>query len=223
MIKRGNTIRVVYNGLDIDEFSSPPQPGLFKERYGIQARFLVVYLGRIHHRKGIEVLVEACAKLHKEGRDVALAIVGADEGYQHVLESLIDGLSFREQTRFIGVLTGQAKLTACVDADVLVYASGHELFGMVPCEAIMCNTPAIVANDSGCGEIISRIGGGYLVHYGDVSQLKDAITHVLECPEEARDRARKGRQYIIQNLTWDKIIDQVENIYTDVLSEREQT
>ena len=50
---------------------------------------------------------------------------------------------------------------------VLVYPSRDEIFGLVPLEALLCGTPVIVADDSGCGEVIQTVGGGQLVPVGD--------------------------------------------------------
>ena len=58
------------------------------------------------------------------------------------------------RTIFTGLLRGQERLEALADADVVVYPSEDEVFGLVPLEALLCGTPVIVADDSGCGEIV---------------------------------------------------------------------
>src|SRR2546430_9464487 len=76
--------------------------------------------------------------------------------------SLVRGVGLVRRTLFTGVLRGSDRLEALADADGLVYPSQDEIFGLVPLEAILSGTPVVVADDSGCGEIVSRTGGGRL-------------------------------------------------------------
>jgi glycosyltransferase involved in cell wall biosynthesis len=82
----------------------------------------------------------------------------------------VEQLGLSDKVRFIGFMSPLA--AAYQDADVLVYPSTYEIFGLVPFEALLCGTPVIVTDDCGCGEIIKEAGCGYLVHYGDVAGLE---------------------------------------------------
>ena len=106
---------------------------------------------------------------------------------------------------------------AYADADLLVYPAIYEIFGLVPFEAIICGTPVIVTDDSGCGEIVKEADCGYLVRYGDVESLKNQILYVLNNPDEAKKKVMQGQKYIYNNLTWDKIVTKVEEVYENCI------
>ena len=89
------------------------------------------------------------------------------------------------------MLRGRERLEALADADVVVYPSEHEVFGLVPLEAILSGTPVVVADDSGCAEVVGAIDGGQIVPLGDAAALADAIERVLE---QSRALARGGSE-----------------------------
>jgi len=81
----------------------------------------------------------------------------------------------------------------------------------------MCGTPVIVCDDCGCGEIIREADCGYLVKYGDVADLSEMIGNVLNHPEENAKKVQAGKEYIREQLAWERIVSQVENVYHDAI------
>lgn len=209
-------ISVIYNGMDIESFKSLPEHGKFKEKYGINGR-MILYLGRIHKSKGIEFAIEAFSKLIEEIDDVILVIAGSDDGYKAELEKLIEKLNLNDKIKFTGFVDENDKISAYVDADLFVhtvrYMGG---VGLTPLEAILCNTPVIVTEE--CGEFIKKAGCGYLVEYGDVNDLKEKMKYLLENPEEETNMVKRGKRYIEENLTWDKVIMKFDEVYENVAS-----
>jgi len=85
-------------------------------------------------------------------------------------------------------------LLALADADIVVYPSRDEAFGLVPLEALQAGTPVVVCNDSGCGEIISGIDGGLLVPRRGCRGAVGRIAAVLATsPGGAQPRRGPGR------------------------------
>jgi glycosyltransferase involved in cell wall biosynthesis len=82
---------------------------------------------------------------------------------------------------------------------------------------MMCGTPVIVTDDCGCGELVEESGAGYLVKYGDIEGLKEKMKWVIENPEEGKEMAESGKKYIEENLTWDKVVKRVEEVYEDCI------
>ncbi len=110
---------------------------------------------------------------------------------------------------FTGLLRGRERLEALADADVAVYASRDEAFGLVPLEALLCGTPVVVGDDAGCGEVISATGGGLLVPPGDAGTLAAALRQILAAPGAFRQaaaqaagrvRARYGQELVCARL-----------------------
>jgi glycosyltransferase involved in cell wall biosynthesis len=205
---------------DIRPFAELPAYGLFREKFGLQGKKVVIFMGRINAIKGIEFLIKSFAKLAPTNQNAVLVIVGPDDGYKVVLESLTKELGLIDRISFTGFLGGADKRSALLDADLLVQTSLFERGPGSPFEAVLCNTPIIVTRNTGAGELVAQVDAGYLVDYGDENQLTGLMQHILEDPGEARAKALKARQYIIDNLSWEKLIVQYEELYQSVIKAR---
>jgi glycosyltransferase involved in cell wall biosynthesis len=210
-------IAVIPNPSDLAEFEAPIERGTFRHKSRLGDGELVIFLGKLTPRKRLDVLARAFASLNRPG--ARLVVVGNDMGYGGELERLIGTLRINDRTLLTGLLTGRDRLEALADADVVVYPSKDEIFGLVPIEAILCGTPVVVADDSGCGEVIRRVGGGLVARQGDVADLAHAVARVLDAAAEwrraANDAATRAREW----YTAAPVCDQLEAVYNDVLSE----
>ena len=204
----------------IEDFSQLPPASIFRRRYNIKEMHIILFLGRIHEIKGIDFLVESFFELTKDRDDVILAIVGPDDGYKSTLEELIDKLNLANKVLFTGFLSGNDKLSALVDATLLVQTSRYEQGAWAPFEAILCNTPIIVSSNSGAGEDVRRIDAGYLVEWGNKKELKDAMQKILGAPTEAMVKTQKAKEYIIKNLSMEKNVEKYEKVYMDCIKEK---
>ena len=201
----------------IEEFSQLPPPGRFRSKYNIKDKQIVLFLGRIHWIKGLDFLVESFYELAKYRSQAILVIVGPDNGYKSTLDKLINNLDLSDKVLFTGFLGGEGKLSALVDADVVVQTSIHEQGAGAPLEAVLCNTPIIVSSNSGAGEDVRKIDAGYLVEYGNKSELRDTIQYILDDPDEAQSKTQKARDYIISNLSWQKQVEKYEKLYSELI------
>ena len=206
-------ITVIPNGVNYVSSTSLPPSGQFREQYGIHEKHIILYVGRIHKIKGIDFLIRAFNSfiLTWTGDDVVLVIGGPDDGYRSVLENLVEQLGLSGRVRFVDFISTVE--AAYQDADVLVYPSTYEIFGLVPFEALLCGTPVIVTDDCGCGELIKEAECGYLVHYGDVAGLSETLRSALEHPDVNRRMVEAGRRYIEEHLAWESVVKQVEAMY----------
>src|SRR5262249_45761259 len=132
------------------------------------------------------------------------------------IHRLAQSLEIASRVHFVGLLEGDDKLAAYADADVVAYPSAEEIFGLVPFESLMCGTPAVVCNDSGCGEVMQAAGGGLLVPYGDPLALAQALSTLLQDRRRREQFVASGRQYIQQHLGWERIADQTRCLYQQV-------
>jgi glycosyltransferase involved in cell wall biosynthesis len=198
----------------VEEFADLPERGLFRARHGfVDSERIVMFLGRIHWIKGIDLLTESFARLASRRRDVRLVIVGPDDGYRSELEALIAGLKLHDRVSFTGFLGGREKLSALVDADVVVQTSRYEQGAWAPIEAVLCGTPIVVSDNSGAGEDVRRMNAGYLVRFGDLDDLAGAIGHVLDNRAEAITRTLAARDFVEKNLSMAAELDKYEHLY----------
>jgi glycosyltransferase involved in cell wall biosynthesis len=212
-------IRIIYNGLNLDEFSNLPQPGTFRKMIpGKDGHSRVILcLGRLHRLKGINFLIKALMQLQTTSERILLAIVGPDDGELRNLQALTKSHNLQDRVWFAGPLYGREKLAAMQDADVLVSPSFYEIFGLVPFEALMCGTPVIVAEDSGMGQLIRDAEAGYLTPYGNAQALAEALQHVFLHPDEAEQKVESGKRFIQEHLSWGENISELETLYQQCL------
>jgi glycosyltransferase involved in cell wall biosynthesis len=203
------------NGLDLGEFRPLPPRGLFRSRIGLDPdRPMVVYLGQLSPRKGVEHLVEAFNRDSPAG--AALVVGGNDMGGGRLARAVADP---HAPVHFVGLLEGEERIQLLVDADVLVYPSTDEVFGLVPFEGLLSGTPAVVGDDCGCGELIEGAGAGLLVRHGDVPSLRSRIQRLLEDRGLAADMVERGRDYIHRNFAWPRVAALHMAMYERILAE----
>jgi glycosyltransferase involved in cell wall biosynthesis len=211
-----NKIEVIPNGLNETDYRCLQKRGTFRKRMDINDDAKVVlYVGRLHKIKGIEFLINSFGSLTYEMNNVFLVIAGPDEGCKIKLEKLAHNLNLNNNIRFTGYLKNVSE--AYCDADVLVYPSIYEIFGLVPFEAILCGTPVIVTDDCGCSKLIEVANCGQLVKYGDFNDLKAKMKLVLENPQVGKNAVNNGKHYIDNNLLWERIVLKMEECYENCI------
>ncbi|MCK5236970.1 MAG: glycosyltransferase, partial [Deltaproteobacteria bacterium] len=214
-------VRVIYNGIELDDYRDLPPKGEFKKNFGLEGKKVILYLGKFTPRKGMDFLTRAFARLKKNSRDdIKLVFVGNDMGFKSKVLEIIKEEGLSDSVVFTGLLTGRDKLAAYVDADVLAYPAVHEIFGLVPFEALMCGAPVVVTDDCGCGLIIEREGAGETVKYNDTRALADKLGKILSDGEEVSESVKKGQEFIEKNLSWEIIGKRYEEFYKEVLGKK---
>jgi len=211
-------IRLQHPLLDISEFAVLPEKGAFRQAYGLDSRPIVLFLGRIHHAKGLDTLLYAFQSVIRS-KDAKLVIAGQADGYKAELEKLADRMDIPSWLLFTGHLSGVQKLAALVDANVLVQPSRNEAGARPSLEAIMCDTAVIVSKDTGAGKEIASFDGGLLFDSDSSEELAKVIQETIDHPDEARARTEKARVYIEANLSLDNGIVGYERLYQEVLGE----
>ena len=149
------------NGIDLEEFSDLPVPGAFRQRIGVSEEIpLVLFLGRLHPKKGLDLLIPAFAKAASS--HAVLAIVGAgDAGYEKVLRQQAASVGLEQRVKFVGFLHGRDRIAAFADSTIFVLPSYSENFGNTVMESLAAGTPVIVSDQVNLHpEIISAEVGG---------------------------------------------------------------
>jgi len=219
-------IRLIPNPVDLSEFTSPLARGAFRQRIGLGDEPVVLYLGKLTPRKRVEDLVAAFGRVLRDTDDAGgrrgrsgnarLIIAGNDMGSGASTRKAVAAAGVARQTRFVGLLRGRERIDALADADVVVYPAEHEIFGLVPMEALLSGTPVVVSDDSGCGEVVSRVGGGLVVPVGDVPAIAGAIVDALAHRDEWREQARRAAQAVRREFGSATVSQQLSDLYEEL-------
>ena len=205
-------IRVIPHGINLSEFDTLPERGTFRQKYGLDSNLKVIlYLGRIHKIKGLDLLASAFAEFSQLSKNVKLVITGPDDGYLSTLKQLIKRLEIEERVLFTGPLYGQDKLRAYVDADVYVLPSNYEIFGITILEAWACGTPVIVTDSCGLADVVENRAG--LVIPYNKERLRDALLYILGDARIGCEFSKKGKQLVYEEFNWEKVTKEIEILY----------
>jgi len=213
-----DNIIVVPNGIDVSEYADLQERGDFRKKYSIRSdEKVVLYIGRLHRSKGIDLLIEAFMGISNELNNVKLVIVGPDDGYLSVLKMSVQELKLDENVIFAGFVSSNEIKAAFIDADVFVTPS-YSGFPVTFLEACACGTPIITTNK---GDELDWIQNkvGYVVEY-DKKHLQEAIVSILGDEELRRKFSREGQKLVEENFLWNKIAKVVERSYSEAISGR---
>jgi len=209
-------IEIVPNGINVSEFDNLPERGEFRRKHNLASdQKIVLFLGRIHKIKGLDLLARAFADLSKPLDDAKLVIVGPDYGYLSSLKKLIADLRISDRVLFTGPLYGQEKLEAYVDSDVYVLPSFYEIFSITVLEACACGTPVIVTDQCGLADVINGQAG--IVVPCDKEQLRHALQHMLDDDQMRLQFSEKGKLLVRGKFNWEKVAEQIESVYEEVI------
>jgi glycosyltransferase involved in cell wall biosynthesis len=204
-------ITVVPNPIDEREFDPAPDGARFRMVHGLGDAPLVLLLAKLTPRKGASTLLRAFFKVERP--DARLVVAGSD------MRSGIarHALAGNPRVQHVGLLKGRDRLDALAAANVVVYPSRHEVFGLVPLEALLSGSPVIVCNDSGAGEVIGTVGGGHIVPPDDDEALAGAIELILAANGLWRQRARAAAGRVRHLFGADVVSERLDAVYRDVL------
>jgi glycosyltransferase involved in cell wall biosynthesis len=191
-------------GLEASQFAELPANGTFRAKYPqLGERPMILYLGRIHYGKGLELLVPALARMRR--KDAHLVIAGPDfAGYGRHVKALAEASRFAYRVIYTGMIEGVDKLAALRDADLLAAPSFHENFGLAVIEALACGTPVVVSDQVNLHPDIAAAGVGGVVPL-DVERLARELDRWLDDEPMRRTAAERAPAFVRERYDWDAI------------------
>jgi len=216
-------------GLCLDEYPGKSLPSAERDRREqADARrrlglpddgFIVLFLGRKTHYKGLDVALEAYASLQAQGLRVSFLAVGPETDYSQALWPRYQELP---GLHVLGAVSDEEKQAALRACDCLVLPSTGEAFGIVFLEAWLMGKPVIGARVLAVSSVIDDGQDGWLTAPDDVSDLAARIAHLVADPDLARRMGARGRDKVLRRYTVPHIADRVEGICLRVLRRRQR-
>jgi len=174
----------------------------------------LLYLGRLHPIKGVDLLIQACAALQKSALPFSLIIAGEGEpGYTAMLRALIGEHALGDRVKLVGAVKGEAKARLFAEADLLIAPSHSENFGIVIAEALAHALPVIAGRGTPWSGLEAR-GAGLWVD-NDPASLQHAITRARAMP--LGEMGQRGRAWMAQDFSWERVAKDMIGVYTRVI------
>ena len=160
----------------------------------LQGKRLLLFLGRLHVKKGCDLLIEAFARVAAADPDLHLVMAGPDQaGWQAELERRAAALGVADRISWTGMLTGDLKWGAFHAAEAFVLPSHQENFGIAVAEALACGLPVLISNKVNIWREIAEDGAGLVAEdteAGTTGMLQDWL---LKSDEERQEMGRNAR------------------------------
>ncbi|GAG37700.1 unnamed protein product, partial [marine sediment metagenome] len=180
---------------------------------------IILFLGRIHPQKGLDLLAKAFEKIAREWDNAYLMIVGPDsEGYKIKIEKMLESEGVLNKVIFTGMLSGRKKLIVLGGADIFALPSYSEGFSMAILEAMICKLPVIITKQCNFPEV-TEVGAGNEID-PNVEQLTGALGNLLGNPELCKKMGEKGRKLVLEKYTWDKTADKMIKVYEEIVNRK---
>lgn len=200
-----NPVAIIPNGVDLPNLTNAPRRPQERNR-------VVLSLGRIHPKKGLDQLIRAWAQIEREFPFWTLRIVGPDEiGYADQLRALVQSLG-AEQITIEGPVYDEAKLAAYRSADMFVLPTLNENFAMTVAEALAAEIPVISTKGAPWAGLEVEGCGWWIEH--SVAPLAAALRVAMTMPpEELHIMGTRGRAWMARDFGWDRVARDMLDVY----------
>jgi len=195
---------MIPNGVDIESAHDVPrQPDR------------IVFLGRIHRKKGFDVLVPALARVARQRPNVETLIAGPDDdGEWSRVEQMLARVTPRPNVKYVGAIVGKEKYQFLAGASAFVLSSHAENFGQAVVEALACGTPVVVSRNTPWHSV-AESGAGYWVE-NTPEAVADALLSILVNPDRAAAMAHAARA-VAAKFNWASVGRAMAQAYAEVL------
>lgn len=201
---------VIPNGIDLDHFLRVTA----KEENNCPVHLIIS--GRIHPKKGFDLLVPAIAEVRHKGIDIDLTIAGPDErGYCENVQSMVIEYGIKNYVRFLGHLDTDDLVQEYQRANILVMPSYQENFGMSAAEAMAAERPVIISDAVNIAPAVEAAGAGLVVPL-DGTALAQAIIALAKSPAARAAMGKRGRQYARDNYSPPAVAKKMVDLYLTI-------
>lgn len=202
-------IAIIPNGIDI--------PSVFHSKSSNSDLRILLFLGRIHPKKGLDLLLSAWKQVQDFFPEWRLVIAGSDRGYYGIngylnkMKIMAHDLELK-RIDFIGEVYGSQKWMTYKNADLFVLPTYSENFGIAVAEALAAGTPAIVTKGAPW-DILPKINAGWWIDMG----LEPLVSCLKEALSQPRDKLKEmgslGRKWIKENYSWERVAKMMDETY----------
>lgn len=213
-------VDVIFNGVDPDKFRfdwTPAERAAWRGQLALPEEKIVMYVGRFVREKGIHVLLNAAGMVLAHEPNTKFVIVGG--GHREKLERFVRWYGLTDKVLFTGFMANRSLHQMYRCADVAVFPSLYEPFGIVALEGMAAGCPVVVSDAGGLAEVVLHEKTGTTSYAGDPASLCWAILHVLQNPKAAQELKIAADERLVSDFDWSHLADQTIAVYERVWAE----
>jgi len=211
-------IHFIPHGVNTDIFK-PVDGSRLKKKFGLENSDIILYVGRIAKGKGVDKLIKILNLVIKKNKRVKLVIIGGDAGYLPIVKNLIQRYNLSKYVTLVGYVSKINLPEYYSMADLIVYPSRQEIFGLVLCEAMACGKAVIGSDIMGPSEIILNGKTGYTSNFKDLNKISEIIIDLFDNRKLLSQMGKNGLKRVKETYTWEKAAVSHFKLYTAVLNQ----
>lgn len=211
-------INVVPNGVNLNLYDGIDRDYDFRRKFAMDNEKIILFVGRLVYEKGIQNLIAAMPKILENYHDSKLVIAGKGPMLDE-LRNQVNALGLGNKVYFTGYLASKdvPKMYKC--ADVAVFPSTYEPFGIVALEAMLSGTPIVVSDIGGLNEIIDHGTNGMKSYAGNPNSLADSIISLLYDAKLCDTVTKNAKVKVRSEYNWTKIAQDTHFTYQKAIAE----
>jgi len=189
-------VQIIPNGMNLKDFEQLPAKNIFRQKFNIPIdKKIILFLSRINLKKGLDLLLPAFQKIATERNDCKLVMAGPDDGYLAETEQFIKEHNLQDKIQLVGMLTGNDKLAAFVDADIFALPSHSEGFSIATLEALISGVPSLLSDRVGFGEAIRANNAAHIAEL-NVESIVNGLTQMLDNQDYCNILSQNGIELV---------------------------
>ncbi len=197
-------INVIPNGVNLSLFNGVERDYNFRRKYAMDNEKIILFMGRLVYEKGVQHLISAMPKILEGYRDSKLIICGKGE-MQEELQRQAEAMGIGNKVYFAGYMNGKDVQKMYKAADIAVFPSTYEPFGIVALEAMLSENPVVVSDIGGLDEIVEHRVNGMKAYCGNPNSIADSILELLYDYKLCADITKKAKNKVRNEYNWSKI------------------
>ena len=197
-------INVVPNGVNLSLFNGIERDYNFRRRFAMDNEKIILFMGRLVYEKGIQHLISAMPKILNGYHDSKLVICGKG-GMLDELQAQVNAMGISNKVYFAGYMNGKDVQRMYKAADIAVFPSTYEPFGIVALEAMLSENPVVVSDVGGLNEIVQHRENGMKSYAGNPNSIADSILELLYDHKLCADITKKAKNKVRNEYNWSKI------------------
>ena len=217
-----NPTFVVPNGLDFREFDTLPERNIARKCFGLPEDYFVMsYLGRLNKIKGLDILVQAFAKIARRFPETLLLLAGPNDGYEPALRKLVSQFGLYHQIRFVGPVNPEmrAHLLSATDLSLSLSLSETENFCYAAVEAMAAGVPLMLSKHVGISREVEADGAGVVVS-PEVEAEASTLAELLSQPARLKEMGKAARLSARKRYDIGVVARFMATAYEDILTGR---
>ncbi len=211
-------INIIPNGVNIENLKTSLNLNEIRKNFALPYEKIILFIGRMYYQKGPEYLLRSAPFILSQFPNAKFIFVGTGDLLNSLREEA-NNLGLQNKVIFTGFIDDSLRNALLNLADICVFPSIYEPFGIVALEAMALSKPVVASNLGGFKEIINSGYDGFLFTPRDIYDLSQKILSLLKDENLAKKIGERAREKIEKLYTWEKIAEETLKVYEKIYQE----